>query len=151
MTTTPTPQETALRLADELYQVQSKMSAYELMEANLKNELVRAMVSAGMEQIIGSYAQTYVRGYEGKTKYTFDIPESEYERLGIKDICTPQEPPKPKLTKTEMDKLLKQGRISNADVAAWEANGWYAVDRPSEVTVKQAVTKMEDLQAAAGF
>lgn len=147
-----TPEYTAFQLADKLYETQNQMRALEIEEANLKNELVGAMAVAGMDQIVGSYAQAYVRGLEGKTKYTFDIPESEYERLGIKSICTPQvEPPKPKLTKTEMDKLVKQGRISNADVVTWEANGWYAVDRPSEVTVKQAVTKMEDLQSVAGF
>lgn len=141
-----------IELADELHRVENQIRLLEASRDRLKIDLAAAIYQAGQNDVIGSYGQKYVIS-RPNTKYTFRIPDEEFDRLGLTEICTPPAPPPPgpKLNKTELDKLLKTRKLDDQTVLEWQQKGWYQVDRSDEITVKQVQTKLEELKATVGF
>lgn len=145
---TQTGKPRSLLLANQLHENQDQQRALQLAEATLKAELALAMLEEGVDQTVGDYGQTYQLA-RPNARYVFDIPDEEYDRLGIREACTPVA--KPKLTKALLDKLLKKCQLDDITVAEWQTNGWYQVERSGEITIKQVTTKMDDLRSAVGF
>lgn len=136
-------QQEIIETADKLHDVQDILREYQKEEQDLKAQLAGLLKVAGIEQVTGSLGQRYAISY-GRATYTFNLPVEEFERLGIKERCTPPAPG-PKLTKAQLDKMLKTGDVTDADVAVWQAVGWYQVERSGELTIRQLESKAEDL------
>ncbi len=135
--------------ADKLHEIQNQKRLLEMQEADAKTNLAQAMLTEDVTETLGSFGQKYQLS-RPPSRYIFQLPREEFERLGILDICTPPAP-EPKLTKATLDKLLKNRAVDDLTVAEWQTKGWYVVDRSDEITVKQVTTKLEELKSAVGF
>lgn len=127
-----------------LFEIQHQIRKLAEVEADLKAALAADL--KGLQEgdelpvIAGKYGQKY-QLLPASNSYKFTLPREEYQRLGILERCTPA----PKLTKTELDKLVKQGYIDHSTIAGWEEQGWYAVENSGALSVKQLASKPEDL------
>lgn len=129
------------QLADELYQVQDDMRQLQSLEKSLKQQLAAhlhqlASKDEPLPKIVGSQGQVYKLS-KSNPVHKFDLPKTEYERLCILELCTPE----PKMTKGQMDTLLKEGVINHADITRWTAEGWYSKEEGGELSIQQVKTK----------
>lgn len=143
-------QSNSTKCADKLGEIEDALRLMEFSRDRARADLAAAILAEGGEMAISSTGKTYKLS-RPSTKYEFNVPKEELERLGIlADLTPPPSAPEPKLNKTELDKLLKKRKLTDETVAEWQRQRWYVIDRSDEITVKQVETKMETLKQVMG-
>lgn len=135
-----------MAIADELYSVQETIRLTQIKEAELKGQLAIALWKIrksddDLPEIIGGMGQRYKLSV-APPKHIFNLPESEFDNLGIREMMTPP----PSMNKTNMDKLIKSGVIDYQTISKWQQEGWYVREDSGDLTVKQLQSKEPEVK-----
>lgn len=144
---------TVADIADRLYDLQDQIRLLQEREQELSQELAAGLLALRTEEdpmpaITGKYGQKFQLAKK-RASYVYNLPQQEYERLGIIQACTPVAGPK--MTNTKMKELMKLGRVTHNDVNHWMNQGWYQVDDSGEMTIRQVQTDTQTLKQAVGL
>lgn len=134
-------------VADLLYEIQDVIREIQTVETAAMNKLQSLLAARITEdddkpRLTGSYGQVYGIQYD-KNTYKIKVPKSELDELGLGSKL------QYKLTKTLMDKYLKEGLLSNADIARWEEKKWYSIENNGGMSVRQYKSDESALESGA--